>query len=174
MNIRDKFPYLVMALGIVIGIACIAYSLLSLPGCKTEGSVCENIPEGQTSFICKATDAINVSPENLSKMLLITNLAALEANHYTAQEAMTFIEAAEDKLNAAKGLNTLTYGDVVNYLLSTYGGLSPAAQAVFTIVDPLSSLISMDSHFPDLLSDFDIDLLLAHLLKQKTIIKLYL
>lgn len=151
----------------------LAVLMIFISGCATS-NICENIPEGQISVICEATDFIHVSPENLSKILLITNIAALEADKYTALEAMAFVNDAEAKLIAVKGKNTLTYGDVVNYLINEHAGLSPRLQAVFTIVDPLSSLIYMEEQLPTILSDFDIDLLLLHLAKQKTIIMLYL
>jgi amino acid permease len=164
-NLKDLLPLLIC---ILVGLFCFAC-------CTSNTNICDNLPEGENSVICAVTRSANVSPENLSKTLIVTNFAALEADVYTAREAMDFVLKAEAGLLEAQKLNkTLTYGDVVNYLITEYSGVSQRAQAVFTVVDPLSSLVSMDAQMPQILSDFDIDLLLRHLSKQKAIINLYL
>jgi len=148
-------------------------AILFLVGCAT-GNICNKVPEGE-SVICDATDSIGVSPESLSNILVIVNVAALEKSIWTAREAMEFVEEAEKLLKEAKKWNNLiTYGDVVDYLLRAYSGLSPRVQAVFVVIDPLTSLTSIEYQMPQFLSEFDIDMLLAHLDKQKYIISLYL
>jgi len=142
-------------------------------GACATSQICETVPEGQTSVICEASQEVGVSPESLSQVLIITNIATLEANVYTAQEALEFIEGCERALSFVNW-STLTYGEVVDYLLSEYANLPPQVQAVFIVVDPLSSMTQIDRQLPNILSEFDIDLILTHLEKQKTIVKIYL
>lgn len=143
-------------------------------GClsTSTSSVCDSVPVGQSSIICDAAKEIGISPESLSQVLILANMAALEADVYIANEAYIFIENAEKALRASQ--TDVTYGQVISYLLREYSGLSPAAQGVFAVIDPLQGLVNMEEYAPKLLSEYDVSLLLRHLSKQKSVIRAYL
>lgn len=150
--------------------------LCFMSACGTTSNIC-GVPEAQNSVICQVSKKINVSPENLSKVLLIANVAMLESeskdpNKTVAKEAYSFVTKAKAKLESIVG--DLTYGDVVNYLLNTYKILPARVQAIFVVIDPLQDVVNQNIYFNKVLSSYDIQLLIRHLNKQEIIIKAYM
>ena len=135
-------------------------------------SVCDTIPEGQTSVICDLAEKVGQSPETVAGILKLGNVAALAGHLYTAHEASLFIDEAINQLefNSASGRG-MTYKSVAQYLLATFSMLSPEAQALFIV---LEDFINYDFEETRLLSDFDIGLLLKHLRDQKALIAPFL
>ena len=151
----------------------IVISLLFIfTGCATTGvqkpSVCDTIPEGQTSVICDLSSQVGQSPETVAGILKLGNVAGLAGHLYTAQEASLFIDITIDHLKfiQANG-GGLTYMSAVQYILNSLSIMSPEAQAVFII---LEDFMNFDFGEIRLLSDFDIGLLIKHLNDQKAII----
>jgi len=142
--------------------------------CATRSDTCKNVPEGQTSVICTLAGKMGTTPENISMTLQVVNMASLEKNLYTAQEANKFVDvviADLEKVKASKGKIVVSYLDAVNYVNAKYKLLSSATQAAFIIIAP-SALTEQEIKIP--LSEYDIDLLLKHLAKQKILISVYI
>lgn len=137
-----------------------------LAGCATTSSLCPK--EG--SAICALSEKLNTSPEAISQVLQIGNIAALEKSLYTATEADKFINQIIADVQAYKG-KAVTYTQAVQYINKKFNLLSPQIQAVFIIMNP-ADLAAKEITIP--LSDYDIDLILKHLQKQKVLIKVYL
>ena len=146
-----------------------------LVGCATTGvqkpSVCDTIPDGQTSVICDLAKQVGQSPETVAGILKLGNIASLAGHLYTAQEASLFIDEAIEHLIFFQGMDTLTYVSVVQYTLNKLSMLSPEAMALFVV---LEGFTSYDFGEVRLLSDFDIGLLLKHLNDQKALIAPFL
>ena len=147
-----------------------------LVGCATTGvqkpSVCDTIPDGQTSVICDLAKQVGQSPETVAGILKLGNIASLAGHLYTAQEASLFIDMVIDYLKFTQANGTgVTYMFAVEYILYTFSFMSPEAQAVFII---LQDFMNFDFGETRLLSDFDIGLLLKHLNDQKALIAPFL
>jgi hypothetical protein len=150
--------------------------LFVITGCATTGnqkpSVCDTIPEGQTSVICDLAKQVGQRPETVAGILKLGNVAALAGHLYTAQEASLFIDIAINHLEmirAEGGVVSYTYA--VQYILNTLSVMSPEAQAVFII---LEDFMYFDFGEIRVLSDFDIGLLLKHLNDQKLLLAPFL
>ena len=160
----------------IIGITLLAVSffimflIFTLQGCSTTGTICQNVPTGQTSVICTLSTKLNTSPEAMSQVLQIANVAALEKSLYTAQQANAFIDQIIMDVEAYKG-KTITYAQAVKYLNDKFNILSPQVQAVFIIMNP-ADLAAKEITIP--LSDYDVNLILKHLAKQKALVGFYL
>lgn len=142
--------------------------LALLAGCATTSNYCPH--EG--SAICTLSEKLNTSPESISQVLQIANVAALEKSLYTAQQADLFIDAimADLKKVKAEGVS-ISYVDALKYVSDKFDLLSPSAQAAFIIMNP-ADLATQEINIP--LSEYDIDLLIKHLKKQKALVKVYL
>lgn len=140
--------------------------LALLAGCATTSNYCPH----DGSVICQLSEKLNTSPEAISQILQIGNVTALEKSLYTATEADKFVDQVIKDVNAYKG-KMIPYADAIGYINKKFNLLSPQIQAVFIIKNP-ASLAEKEITMP--LSDYDIDLILKHLQKQKVLIKVYL
>lgn len=140
--------------------------LALLAGCATTSSLCPK--EG--SAICALSEKLNTSPEAISQVLQVANVAALEKSLYTATEADKFIDQIIADVQAYQG-KTVTYAQAVKYLNDKFNLLSPQIQAVFIIMNP-ADLAAKEITIP--LSDYDLGLIIAHLQKQKLLVAAYL
>ena len=113
---------------------------------------------------------MNTSPEAISTTLQVANVMALEKSLYKAQEAEEFIDNIIQDLKNIKG-KSITYAEALDYINDKFKVLSPEIQAVFIIVDP-AGLATKEIKIP--LSDYDINLLIKHLEKQKQIVQVYM
>lgn len=125
--------------------------------------VCDRIPEGETSVICELADRAGQSPETVAGIIRLANIGMLAGKNYTAREALDFITGIRGHLIEAKAAGTsIAYAAAVAYARAKFTALSPEAQIAFMVVD---SFIAVDIGEGDLegLSNYDIDMLLAHL-----------
>ena len=145
--------------------------LFILPGCGTGSMLC-NVPEAENSVVCKIAEKAHTTPEVISQTLLVGNLAALEGDIYTARAADKFVDNIISDLEKVKASGgKITYMQAVEYIDKKFNLLSPKAQAAFVIIDT-NNLAGQAIEVP--LTGYDIDLLLAHLKKQKAVIAAYL
>lgn len=135
------------------------------------GQICKNELYTDT-VICDIADRTNISPEAMSQILIVANVTAIEIDAYTADEAKQFILSSIDKLDNLNGVS-ITYGQVVKYILAKYSGLSPAAQALFIVINPLGTYLDQDEMIDISLKQGDIDLLKQHLTKQLGYVELF-
>ena len=136
-------------------------------------SVCDAIPEGQTSVICELAEKKGTTPEDIAKILKATNLLLLSEDKYTAKQAKKFIKGViEDVEKAQKESVTITYEDVLLYVNGKKEIVSPTVIAAYEILDPdtLSSGITITNP----LSQYDIELILVHLEAELDLVKLFL
>jgi len=151
-------------------LSMIMFMGMILIACATSGTICQDIPEGQNSVICMLADKMGTSPEAMSQILQVANFVALEKSLYRAVEAQEFVDEIIRDLKGIKE-NTITYTEAVNYVNKKYNILSKEVQAVFIIINP-ADLATKEIKIP--LSEYDINLLIGHLEKQKAIIEVYL
>src|SRR4030042_144288 len=144
-------------------LSMIIFMGMLLMACATQGIICQNIPEGQVSVICALAGKMDTSPEAISQILQVANFVALEKSLYKAVEAQEFVEEIIDDLKNIKA-NTITYTEAVNYVNKKYNILSKEIKAVFIIINP-ADLATREIKIP--LSEYDINLLIGHLEKQK-------
>ena len=147
-------------------------STMHFQSCATTGvqkpSVCDTIPEGQTSVICDLSAQVGQPPETVAGILKIANIGALSGHLYTAQQAALFIDEAIGFLEIIQENNSeLTYMVVVQYILQKLEIMPPEVQAIFVV---LEDFMHYDFGGIRILSPFDIDLLLKHLHDQKAIL----
>ena len=141
-------------------------------GCATTGiqkpSVCDTIPEGQTSVICELAGKVGQRVETVAGILKLSNVACLAAKLYTVQEAQDFIDdTIKNLLAIQQGGGGLTYLTAVQYIANQLKLLTPEAQLLFIV---LKDFMYFDFGEERLLSDFDIGLLLKHLNDQRAIL----
>jgi hypothetical protein len=142
-----------------------------LIGCATKSNLCP-APEGEISAICQIAQKMNTSPEAISQILLISNMAALDEELYTAQEAKTFVETILKDIDKIQADGTsITYLQAIDYVNKKFKLLSPKAQACFVILNPVD-LAEKEIKIP--LSEYDLGLVKRHLKKQLQIINVYL
>jgi len=127
-------------------------------------SICDTIPAGD-SVICDLSERVGQPVETVAGILKLSNVAALAADLYTAQQANKFIDKTIGYLKTTSV--DLTYVSAVQYVLTTLSMMTPEAQAVFIILD---DFVNVDFGSVRLLSEFDIGLLLKHLNDQKLIL----
>lgn len=151
--------------------------MMFLPGFKCASpqikpSICDTVPEGEHSVICDLAGKANTTPEMVSGVLKLANVGGLSGKLYTAQQANIFIEEIISALEAVKEQGTgLTYEDAVKYIITKVSGLTPEVQSLFVIMNDFTQY-SFET--PQILSDFDIGLLLTHLREQRMILAPFL
>ena len=150
-------------------ITMICLILMVMSGCASNSMLC-TVPEATDSVICNLSTKLKTTPGVISQTLQVANLGALEANIYTARQADKFIDTLIADIQGIKG-KEITYLDAVNYINDKFNVLPPRIQAVFIIINP-AGLASQTIKMP--LTNYDFELLLRHLQKQKDIIKMYL
>lgn len=156
-----KIIFLLVVIGIIIGL---------FSSCR-KSLVCE-ISDAEESRICQMSQEIGITPEEFSEGLLIANIISLEKNVYSAQRADIFIDRIINDVEGFRkaGLK-ITYLDIVKYVNRISDVLPPNVLAALIIADP-ESILSDQINLP--LTDYDFELILRHLQKQKSIISLYL
>jgi hypothetical protein len=145
--------------------------LLTLMGCGTTGTICQNVPTGQTSVICTLSTKLNTSPEAISQILQIANVAALDKSLYTAQQADAFLDGVITDLKQIKSNGqSISYVQAIDYLNKKYAILPKEVQAAMIIMNP-ASLSTQEIKLP--LCEYDIDLLISHCKKQLQIVQIF-
>jgi hypothetical protein len=145
----------------------IMFLVFTFQGCATTSSLCPK----DGSAICALSDKLGASPESLSQVLQIANVAALEKSLYTAKEANQFVDQIIKDVQAYRG-KTITYVQAIKYLNDKFNVLSPQIQACFIIMNP-ADLATKEISIPSLSKD-DINMIINHLKKQKALISVYL
>ena len=149
----------------------IVLALLLFMGCSATSNLC-TVPEANNSVVCDLSAKLHITPEMISQSLLIANFGALEVDLYTAQQADKFVNNLIGQIEKFKASgNTYTYAQAISFINSQYNLLPKKIQAVFVIIDP-AGLASQNITLP--LTNYDFDLFLRHLNKQKQIISIYL
>jgi hypothetical protein len=153
----------------------LVFCMALLGACSTVSNICP-APDGQASVICALSEKMNTSPENLSQILQVANFVALEKSLYTANEASEFIDQIILDLKTAKyeqrgGGPAITYAQALDYVNKKFNVLSAEVQAVFIILNP-ADLASKEIKIP--MIEYDINLLIRHLEKQKQIVQVYM
>lgn len=144
---------------------------LIMAGCGTKSVICD-VPEAQNSVICALSQKMNTSPEMISQSLLVANFGALEADLYTARQANEFVDRIINDIEELRALGkTISYIGAINYIDGKLKALPVKVKAVFVMVNPVG-LADKNIKMP--LTDYDFELLLRHLNKQKQIIQVYL
>lgn len=125
-------------------------------------------PSGQcidgTSYILSTTGN---NPTGLDKTLLAVNFAALEKGTYTPEQALVFL----DKV-AAKAKTNITYIDLANYLITETDDIRRYLGVSFILLGDKVTEIAMAGG-DSLVSECDVQLILAHINHQKMILALY-
>jgi len=151
--------------------ALIIMILILMAGCATNSQLC-TVPEAQNSVVCELSTKLHTTPEMISQTLLVANMGALEADVYTAQQANKFVDDLISEIENFRKLGkTISYIDAIRYIDSKFKILPARVQAVFVIMNP-AGLSDQVINLP--LTDYDFDLLLRHLNKEKQIISVYL
>jgi hypothetical protein len=145
--------------------------IMLFAGCGTKSMLCD-VPEAENSVICKLSQKMNTTPGIISQSLLVANFGALEADLYTAQKANEFIDKIINDIEELRALGrTITYIGAINYIDGKYKVLPDKIKAVFVLINP-AGLADKNIKMP--LTDYDFELILRHLNKQKQIIQVYL
>ena len=145
--------------------------LILVSSCATTSQLC-NVSEAKNSVVCELSSKLKTTPEMISQSLQIANFGALEGDLYTAQQANDFINRMIEDIKEVQSLGKeVSYLDMVNYINRKFDLLSPRIQAVFVLINP-AGLAGQSITIP--LTDYDFELLLRHLYKQKNLIKVYL
>jgi hypothetical protein len=144
--------------------------VILIQGCATTSQLC-TVPEAQNSVICELSGKLKTTPEMISKSLRVANFGALTADIYTPPKADAFVDQiiADVKGIQKKG-GKISYIEIINYIDGKLKVLPAKVKVVFA-VDPLD-LSRYSIKQP--LTNYDFDLILRHLQKQKELIKVYL
>ncbi|MHC4644025.1 MAG: hypothetical protein ACYTBJ_00890 [Planctomycetota bacterium] len=122
----------------------------------TEDSPCAGVAEGD-SYIC----SIVPNPQDADFLLRLANAGALEADVYTAEQALSTV----DKLINVVEDGKITYADLYKLVLNDVSPL------VFVVVDEYSGqFMGLDV----VLKAKDIELILIHLKRQRALISIAL
>lgn len=125
--------------------------------------VCDSIPEGETSVICTLAIRVGQAPETVAGIIKLANIGLLAKGSYSATEASDYITEIKSYLSAAKTAGTsIAYSAAVAYAKTKFASLSSEAQVAFMVVESFIDVDLGDGAL-DTLSDYDIDMLLAHL-----------
>jgi len=137
-----------------------------LTGCSmfqtNEPSICERIPEGETSIICEASNKLGTTPEETASLLKVANAGVIIADKINAKEVLIFIMDAKQILYHLSD-EGLTLEEVLSYVAWEYGMLTPESQLLISLLNPFAGV---EFEGPEYLSDFDIYLLQCHLDEQ--------
>lgn len=145
--------------------------IMLLTGCATTSQLCL-VPEAENSVICKLSKKVKTTPEAISQTLKVANIIAMETNVYTAQQADKFIDRLIEEVQNMQNLGSeVTYMNIVKYIDGEFSLLPPKVQVVFEVMNT-EGLLSQTIEMP--LTQYDFELLLRHLQKQKELIKIYL
>lgn len=137
----------------------------------TTDSVCNNIPEGQTSVICAVADYYNVAPESVAKIIKIGNVAALAGDVYSAKSAMAFLDEMEAFLKESK-VNGLTYAAAITAAKAKYEVLPEKTKGVLVILEEF--VVAPTAYAGDPLQDYDYTILLMGIEDQRKVIRPFL
>lgn len=145
--------------------------LFFISACATTSQICL-VPEAQNSVVCELSGKLRTTPEIISQSLQVANFGALEANIYTAKSADKFLdEIIVDIKNIQEMGKQISYLDAINYIDGKFKLLPSRVKAVFVLMNP-AGLASQGIKQP--LTDYDFELILRHLQKQKDLVKVYL
>lgn len=157
---KDVFQMLIVLLVMFLISACGGTSMLC------------SVPEAENSVICSLSKEINTTPEMISQTLMVANIAAMEADAYTARRADKFINGLITEISDVRKLGKeVSYLDVVNYIQTKFDVLPVRVQTLFVVVNP-AGLYEQRITIP--LTDYDFELILRHLQRQKNILKAYM
>ncbi|MBN1840799.1 MAG: hypothetical protein JW883_00755 [Deltaproteobacteria bacterium] len=176
---KQSFRFLTGLYSVVLVFLLACFVFFPFSGCSTiqiaptDGlGVCDQIPEGETSTICEISVRVGQKPETVAGVLKVTNLALLAEDVYTAQQALDFIEDVETRLNEAKTAgNGVSYVSAIDYVRNRFLALPAKVQAFLVVV---SDFTEVDIGSDKFLTNYDIDLLLEHLDKQRAIVAPFL
>jgi len=150
-------------------IAVLIITVFCMVGCSiTQSStttICDQIPEGQSSVICAAADELGVTVEETAKLLKLANSGLIISDKASAKEVLSFIVDTKQLLNSLS--NGLTLKEVLSYTEWGYDSLSLESQVLVSIIDPF---VGVEINVSEYLSDFDIYLLLSHLDDQEDMV----
>ena len=142
-----------------------------LTGCSmfqtNELSICERIPEGETSVICEASNKLGTTVEETAKLLKVANAGIIIADKINAKEVLTFIMEAKQILHLFSG-DGLSLEEVLSYVAWEYGMLTSESQVLISLLNPFAGV---EFEGPEYLSDFDIYLLQLHLDEQAQMVQ---
>jgi hypothetical protein len=144
---------------------------LIMAACATTSQLCA-VPEAQNSVVCELSAKLKTTPEMISQSLQVANLGALASDVYTAQQADEFVDKIiTDIQDIQKMGKEISYLDAINYIDGKLNLLPTKIKAVFVLIDT-AGLTTQGIKQP--LTDYDFDLIIRHLQKQKELIKIYL
>lgn len=160
-----------MKRGFIFGLTALLALLLTV-GCVSflsATSVCDRVPEGTRSVVCEVAAELRTTPEQVSTVLKLANLAGLSSNAYTASHAAAFVDELTGLVEFLRDSGSITYRQIVSAVLERYYTLPPEVQALFVVAD---DVVHIESQVVNglLLSDFDFGLLLSHLAQQRAIL----
>ena len=163
-----------LAIGCLLGLGVMAI----MPGCAaitpiTSGvSVCDSVPDGETSAICALADKMGITPEEISEGIKVANLVGLSKPYYTAVEAKDFLELIRKNIKAAKKSGaTVTLDQVFEYAGAKWKLLTPQTQGIINILNP----VNLKAYGVKLnMSDYDFDLLLIGIDEQMEVVEPFL
>jgi hypothetical protein len=135
-------------------------------------SVCDRIPPGEYSVICRLADRLGQSPEQVSAVLRVANLAGLASDAYTARQARVFIVELQEFLQGSTDRG-LTYAGLLDYATGKYLDLPPEVQASLIVLRSVGGLRAPELE-QVLLSGYDYRLLEAHLDEQMRLVTPFL
>ena len=149
----------------------IAILMIWVAGCSmvqiNNPSICEQIPEGETSIICEASNKLGIPIEETARLLKLANAGIIIADKVNAKEVLSFIMETKQILHYLTD-EGLTLEDVLSYTAWEYGMLTSESQVLISIVNPFAGVEFEGIKY---LSDFDIYLLQCHLDEQAEMVR---
>ena len=144
-----------------------------LAGCALQPgvSVCDKIPDGETSVICEVAATMNVTPEAVSNFILLANTTGLITEAYTATEASAVIDTVEKFVKEGQGTG-LTYDGLIQAALIYHGTLTPKMQATFIVMQEFMAVPEVPG--VKILTEYDYKLIFAALGKERRVIAPFL
>ncbi len=159
-----------------VGLLFMSVVFLLVCACATNfasnESVCAKIPDGQTSVICQISEKVNVTPEAVSGVLKIANLAGVASKTYTVSQALAFIDRMEIILKDVQ-ISGITYADFVIFITKEYNALPPEVQALFVILEDFK-LIDIPEIQLVKLTDYDFGMISRHFAAQRKVLMPFL
>lgn len=155
----------------ITGLIMVFMLILILSACGSKSMLC-SVPEAENSVVCELSKKMNTTPEMISQTLMVANIGAMEADAYTAKRANVFVDKIIAEISEVRKLGkSVSYLDAINYIQTKFDVLPRKVQTLFVIVNP-AGLYDQNITIP--LTDYDYELLLRHLQKQKDILKAYM
>lgn len=146
------------------------FLIMLFAGCMGKSQLCA-VPEAEGSKICAFSEKLHLDPAYMSQGLLAINFVALKKSVYTPGQAYVFVEKLENELTELRAQGKVwTIEQAINYIDGKLNVLPEDVRLAFQTFD-IHQFTDIEIKLP--ITDYDFELILRHLAKQKALIEIF-